>query len=362
MELTKEIAYKAISEFFEASKPFVLFGTGTSCALDLAFGMPALEQHLKAKLSSGLNDEQLQQWTKVTSALDNKTHDFESAMDFIEDEELTNKIVEITASFIANKDHEYSGEIIQGKVVWPAGKLFKKLVDTLPETNKRLHVATPNYDMLAEYSFIHCGIKYITGFHGSYSRNYDWSKSSKLVKAIKNTSIRGRKQPVVKELKHIRLHKPHGSINTFEVNNRIVECDAWIMSKPENITRSMITPGTSKYQKLHNDRAQLIDYDKAVQEHDKFLFLGFGFNDSQLVNNTFKQKLRHDKCHSIIITRSSNERLEEWLRESPNTWLVCKQNESDKTMISNSEYENPLKLNDKELWRFDHFTDEFLGG
>ena len=41
MELTKESAYQAIAEFF-TEKPFVLFGTGTSCALDLNFGMPAL--------------------------------------------------------------------------------------------------------------------------------------------------------------------------------------------------------------------------------------------------------------------------------------------------------------------------------
>ena len=32
MELTKEVAYKAIAEFFSIEKPFVLFGTEIMCA------------------------------------------------------------------------------------------------------------------------------------------------------------------------------------------------------------------------------------------------------------------------------------------------------------------------------------------
>ncbi|OOE40483.1 hypothetical protein BZG06_15100 [Salinivibrio kushneri] len=95
MELTKEIAYQAIADFFN-EKPFVLFGTGTSCALDLNFGMPALERHLRLELSRGMTEVQAKQWQQVVSALDTRTHDFESAMDFIKDDALTNRIVELT--------------------------------------------------------------------------------------------------------------------------------------------------------------------------------------------------------------------------------------------------------------------------
>jgi len=91
MELTKESAYQAIAEFF-TEKPFVLFGTGTSCALDLNFGMPALERHLRVELNRGMTDAQAQQWQQVVSALDVGSHDFESAMDFIRDEALTTRI------------------------------------------------------------------------------------------------------------------------------------------------------------------------------------------------------------------------------------------------------------------------------
>lgn len=362
MELTKEIVYKAIAEFFSVEKPFVLFGTGTSCALDLSFGMPALEQHLRDALSSGLSDQQAQQWQQVTEALDAKTHDFESAMDFIKDDELTNKVVELTASFVAYHDSRYAYQIMSGSVDWPAGTLLKKLVDTLPETDRRLHIATPNYDLLAEYSFFRSGIPYITGFYGGYCRNYDWNQSRKAVMSIQKILVRGRHLPRVVEHKHIQLHKPHGSLNTFEIGNRLVECDGWIGNKPEHAIRAMITPGTAKYQRLHKDRSQLAEYDRAVANHNSFLFLGFGFNDSQLVNNTFRQKLEQDKCPALVITRDSNPRIEEWLANCSNMWIVCKQSATDKTRVYNSKFDNWLLINDKELWRFDQFTSEFLGG
>ena len=57
------------------------FGTGTSCALDLSFGMPALERHLRAELAHGMTEAQAQQWQQVVSALNVGSHDFESAMD-----------------------------------------------------------------------------------------------------------------------------------------------------------------------------------------------------------------------------------------------------------------------------------------
>ncbi len=362
MELTKEIAYKAIVDFFSAQKPFVLFGTGTSCALDLNFGMPALEQHLRNELSTGLNNDQAQQWQQVIGALAAKSHDFESAMDFIKDDALTNRIIEATANFVAHHDANYSYNIMSGTQAWPAGMLIKKIVETLPQTDKQLHIATPNYDLLAEYSFVNNQIPYITGFYGGFCRQYDWSQAKKITRSIHKNRSNTREPLRVVEHNHICLHKPHGSLNTFEVDNRLVECDGWILNKPTGISRSMITPGTAKYQRLHKDRAQLTEYDKAVASHTSFLFLGFGFNDSQLVNNAFRQKLEQDQCIALVITRDSNSRIEEWSAKCPNMWIVCKQHDNDQTRIFNSKFDDWLHINDKELWRFNNFTNEFLGG
>lgn len=361
MELTKEVAYQAIADFF-TGKPFVLFGTGTSCALDLNFGMPALEAHLRKELASGLTEEQERQWHQVVSALDACTHDFESAMDFIKDDNLTTRIVELTASFVAYQDNKYAHQIICGSRDWPASKMLKKLLDTLPQADKQLHIATPNYDLLAEYAFERYEIPYITGFSGGFLRRYDWKEAKKAVQSIQRCGVKRGNPLKIIECNHIRLHKPHGSLNTFEVGARLVECNGWILSKPDGVARSMITPGTAKYQRLHKDRARLAEYDSAVGSHTSFLFLGFGFNDSQLVNNAFRQKLEKDQCSALVITRDSNSRIEQWARNCQNMWVICKQEHSDNTRIYNSKFENWLQINDKELWRFDAFTNEFLGG
>lgn len=360
MELTRDVVYQAISQFF-TDKPFVLFGTGTSCALDLNFGMPALERHLRAELVHGVTEEQAQQWQQVVTALDVGSHDFESAMDFIKDDALTNRIVEITASFVACHDNTYAHPIMSGTCDWPAGSLLRKLVETLPQADKQLHVATPNYDLLAEYAFIRHKIPYITGFHGGFLRHYDWNEAKKSVQSIQRSAGKT-KQLLRVECRHVRLHKPHGSLNTFEWEAQLIECNGWILNKPEGAIRAMITPGTAKYQRLHKDRAQLAEYDNAVGNHTSFLFLGFGFNDSQLVNNTFRKKLEQDQCRALVITRDSNPRIEEWLSKCPNMWLICQQIGSDKSRIYNSKFDNWLDLDDKELWRFDVFTNEFLGG
>jgi hypothetical protein len=361
MQLTTELAYREISEFF-TGKPFVLFGTGTSCALDLNFGMPALERHLRAELAHGINAAQAQQWLQVVSALDAGSHDFESAMDFVKDETLTNRIVELTASFVAHHDNDYSHSIMSGSCDWPAGSLVKKLVEALPQADKQLHVATPNYDLLAEYALVRHKIPCITGFHGGFLRRYDWSEAKKSVQSIQKGLGKTRPPLRIVECKHVRLHKPHGSLNTFEWEAQLIECNGWILNKPNGVVRAMISPGTAKYQRLHKDRAQLAEYDTAVGNHTSFLFLGFGFNDSQLVNNAFRQKLEQDHCRALVITRDSNPRIEEWLRKCPNMWLICKQTDSDKSRIYNSKFENWLHIDDKELWRFDAFTNEFLGG
>ncbi|WP_237770378.1 hypothetical protein, partial [Enterobacter hormaechei] len=52
----------------------------------------------------------------------------------------------------------------------------------------------------------------------------------------------------------------------------------------------------------------------------------------------------------------------QWLSKCPNMWLICKQTNSDKSRIYNSKFENWLHVDDKELWRFEVFTNEFLGG
>jgi hypothetical protein len=180
--------------------------------------------------------------------------------------------------------------------------------------------------------------------------------------AEKVQSGRSKVTSLTRQHKHIRLYKVHGSLNTFIFDNRVVETDAWD-GVPDGVRRLMITPGTLKHEKLHDFRDALLGaYDRAVGAHGAFLFLGFGFNDTQLVNNAISEKLKNQSSPALIITRDSNPRIESLLKESKNTWLVCRHGENDSTRIFNGRYRDWLHLPDKEIWKFDRFTTEIMGG
>ena len=359
--LTKEIAYKALQHFFN-QKPFVLFATGTSCSVHLDYGMPALEGYLKDNIPRlSLTSLQKKEWERVLSKLE-QAKEFEVAMNSIQDEDLLEKVIGTTAEHVLSLDQQYAFDILQGEKNWPAISLFARLVQALPETDRILHVATPNYDLLAEYAFTQAGILYSTGFWGGVVRQLDWKQAERQMTYIEKCPLTRAKVGKVSRLKkHIRLYKVHGSLNIFQFDHQVVETDAW-NPIPNGVKRLMITPGTGKHEKLHNYRDTLLkEYDDAVSQHSAFLFLGFGFNDTQLVNNAIGDKLKKQNSSALIITRESNSRIDALLQCAKNTWLICKNEQDNSTRIFNSQYKDCLNLPDKELWQFDKFTTEIMG-
>jgi phage tail tube protein FII len=363
-KLSREIAYSQLQKFFQ-EKPFVLFGTGMSCAVDMDFGMDALENKLKDQLSNNncLSDKQKEEWQGVCNAL-KSGKDFETAMNSVQDNGLMKEIVKITGDFVSSVDRQYSAKILSGEINWLASALFKRLVDKTPVTDRKLHVATPNYDMLAEYAFAQADIKYINGFYGGIVRKFDWEQSGRAVTYADKTPVGKKIKIISREHRHIRLYKVHGSLNWFLINDELIENNSWLYTTPEdNVERFIITPGLSKYEKLHNFRNQLLgEYDKAVEKHNCFLFLGFGFRDNQLLNKTFVNKLKHQKSNGLIITKENNSEIDSLLEEAENLWLVCQGESENDTIIKNNKYSKPLLLKNEKLWEVDIFTKTILGG
>jgi len=360
-ELTKEIAFKELQKLFN-DKPFVLFGTGMSIAVSDIFGMNALKENLFKEMPQyPLKKPQKQEWNKLKNSLI-KGDDFESAMNNITDNQLISYIVEQTGIFIAEQDFIYSQKILTGETIWPASTLFNKLVDGLSGTDRELHVATPNYDMLAENAFFKNEIPYINGFWSGFNRSLDWEQSKRAITYVSKT-VNGKKQKnITRVKKHISFYKVHGSLNLFLLNDSLIENNSWIYNKPKGIERLIITPGISKYEKLHKYRSELLGkYDNAIGKHNFFLFLGFGFNDNQLNTNAILDKLKNRNSNGLIITRNSNSKIENLLKESKNLWLICSTDDKKNTIIKNSKFAKKLILSDNELWKIDIFTRKILG-
>jgi len=361
MKLTKEIAFEELQNFFQ-EKPFVLFGTGMSMAVNPVFGMNALKNYLLANIKEeNLEENQITEWNEVKESL-NKNNDFESAMNNVKDKALINKIVELTGNFVAEKDFLFSQKILSGEIEWPASSLFKKLVNSLPGTDRKLHIATPNYDMLAETAFFKTELPYINGFWGGIARRLDWKQSARAITFTEKVPRGRTSRSVTRNKKHIVFYKVHGSLNLFLLNDLLIENNAWLYKKPDVVERLIITPGISKYEKLHRFRTELLGkYDEAIQKHNFFLFLGFGFNDNQLNTHTILEKLKNKKANGIIITKSSNRSIENLLNASENLWLVCESEDKNATIIRNNKFSDVLKLENEYLWKVDMFTNKILG-
>ncbi len=235
-------------------------------------------------------------------------------------------------------------------------------MDGLPGSDRELHVATPNYDMLAEYAFSKESIPYINGFYGGVVRQLDWEQSRRSITYVEKVPYGKKFQSVTREKKHISLYKVHGSINLFLSNDNLIENNAMLyMTTPKETERLIITPGLSKYERLHRFRNELLGkFDDAVEKHNFFLFLGFGFNDKQLNTRTIFDKLKNRKCNGLIITKVTNDRIDKLLSEAENLWLICQSDTG--TSIINKKYSAPLLLQSEELWEVDDFTKKILGG
>lgn len=360
-KLTKEIAYQALQKFFDEI-PFIMFATGTSCAVDLGFGMPALEQHLRGVIPEyDLDSIQLSEWGKVLKLLES-TSDFEAAMNSISDPVLLSYVVNETAIIVTTIQNSNADKILSDPYSWTAHQIISRLVRKLPQSNPILHMATPNYDLLAEIAMSASKVPYTTGFWGGAIKSFDWKQSQRQMTYPESVQVgRSKKQSVTRRMSHVKLYKVHGSLNVFCKDREVVECDLW-QKPPVGYERLLITPGTSKHEKLHDYRDVLLDeFDDAVRAHKRFLFLGFGFNDTQLVNNAITDKLAKEQSEGLIITRDSNSRIEQLLAKTKNTWLVCKSEQDNSTRIYNNLFDDWLYLEDKELWRFDHFANEIMG-
>jgi len=361
--LTEDVMIKTFRNFFR-EKPFIVFGTGMSCALDDRFGMTSLKDKLIDEMASrSLLGEQADEWSCVKRSLkDGK--DLESALDEVGNQDLLKAITEITGAFVASIDREYAYGIATGSAEWPAIHLFKKIVDTLPEGDPILHCLTPNYDMLFEYACDYTGIPYADGFFGCMERKMDWDAVKRSLLEPMQVRHSRKLRTIYKYRKHIQLYKVHGSLNYFFHRNTVIENNAWMWDPPDFAQRVLITPGLSKYEKLQHYRQELLKAaDTAIDKATNFLFLGYGFNDSH-IEEYIKRKLVAQSCHGLIVTQDSNRRIERLLAEATNLWLVCKSEDatSEGTRIFNKQYSNWLSIPGKRLWDIREFTTEILGG
>jgi len=272
---------KHLQDFF-SSNPMVLIGSGLSLGEGIS-GMWKLSQHLKEKIPLRVPSNLLEEWKEVEKKNDQDIG-FEDAMASLsQGSELIEHIVSETAQLIASDEKE----IIKSVIVQEKQLSFSPLLKYLLFNQDELVVVTPNYDRLIELACESIGLDIITGFNSYYCGEHAPDNEKNKIRVLdRKVGVKGKVTVRTSFKKHIKIFKPHGSLDWYEINGKVIRTQADIDAR-----RLIITPGASKFREGYQ---QPFDYHREsanqhIQKSKAILIIGYGFNDEQLEVHLLKK-------------------------------------------------------------------------
>jgi hypothetical protein len=249
-----------------------MVGLGHSASYGLPT-MPALAYALRERMPELLDDVEKDEWEKVATALENDTG-LETALDEMPAESIVvPKVIAASAEAILGAEDAAMERISADPERYPMARLLRLL-----GFNGTAQIITTNYDRLIEVAAEISGFLVDTGFYGCHHGRFDPAASHEAL-ASRVTVRRDKRRMSFSHRPHLRLAKPHGSLDWYQGPAGAFHCPY-----PLTLPRLMITPGEGKYKAGYeppfdhhiNLGNGMIDRAKAL------LAIGFGFNDPHL--------------------------------------------------------------------------------
>jgi 23S rRNA U2552 (ribose-2'-O)-methylase RlmE/FtsJ len=320
----------------------VVVGSGLSAAEGIP-GMGALAAHLKREIPSRLAAVPDPAWGVVVSALD-AGDNLEKAMSKASLLPTTVEvIVAETALLISAKERSVITKVLAGERELP----FTAFVKHLFRAGKKFHLITTNYDRLIEFATEAAEIGVDSRFFGYLHGRSDPRRS---MDAHRESYYLG-KNSQFRNLPCLCVHKPHGSLDWFDVGGKIVRCPVETGRVP-----IIITPGTDKYHKSFQ-----VAFDdqrgagnRAASNANRLLFIGYGFNDDHLEQYLCPNlKLRKP---TVIVTQDLSENALKLITNSSETDVIalCAKPGVGWTRIVNQEGEELIVA--EQLWNLEGFN------
>ena len=358
----KAILDGLIDLFVQNRRWLLFFGTGTSCALDKRFGMPALEGHLTKELSAG-ND-----WAKVESQL-KSGHSLEEALTGVGLNPTTKRLIQQkTGDYVAEIDRSVRDDVLLGKKPWVGERLLKALTGRLPPRNPRLPVVTANYDMLIEYACASQRIRCTTGFLGELIRVWNWEGVQDSLNQCSVSQNGSRTMKLTNPLPRVELFKVHGSINRFASGHGQVECDLWTDQVPANYERVIAAPGEQKYEQYAGNIDTAALARQAEGEAMAFAVIGYGFNDRHLNQQILDRVKQQDRPLLVLTLDLTDEKIEALQKLGTRVWILVASklgdgtNDGTRTAVCMPGRKDRLIMEGEQLWSCDSFAEVILGG
>lgn len=268
-----EFDYQKQVQDYYSRAPVIILGSGASAAHGMS-GMDALAKHLVAKTDiTGLPSPELGVWEEFCKILSTDIN-LEAALNKIHvPEEITRRIITATWKLINSEDIEIFHKSLQSKAMFPLSRLINHMFKS---SNSRINIVTTNYDRLAEYACDQEKFHHYTGFTHGFFRQ--------LAEPHEITSRR-----------RVDIWKVHGSLDWFQSPLEDTVALINIDNIPHNYEPQIVTPGTQKYQRTHLEpyRSIIGNADKAINDANSYLCIGYGFNDEHIQPKLMAKCFRH---------------------------------------------------------------------
>jgi hypothetical protein len=325
----------------------IVIGSGLSIAEDIP-GMWDLAQHLLQNIPARLADAPDPEWAKIAFAL-NAGDDLESAMSRVNLLASTfEAILEESARLISAAEQKVFERALAGHRELPLTPFMKHLF----KAGKKFHVITTNYDRLVEFAAEAAEIGVDSRFFGYLFGRSDPKRSAD---AHRESYITG-KSSQFRNLPCLCVHKPHGSLDWFEVAGKIARCPVNRAEVP-----IIITPGATKYREsfrwAFDDQRNAGN--RAAASATRLMFIGYGFNDEHL-EQYMCPNLRLSKP-TVIVTKKLSDNAKRVLENSREAQVITLSEVSEldlRTRIANQTGEELVV--DEQLWNLDGFNQGVL--
>lgn len=266
--------------------------------------MTALGNHLVSCIKQDqLTAEEWVSWEPIAEQLENGDG-LETALDIPHvPDSLLDIIVRECGTCVASAESEAIEHLLAGNFVNSLGPLMRILLIT----NDHPDVITTNYDRLIEFDAALHEIRVDTMFYGQTLGRLDKRLARQELTHVKRTPSSTRTRHEESLLPHIRLSKPHGSLDWRLFQGAVIRTEF-----ATNLTARIITPGSSKYragyERPFDDQRERAN--SAINGAESFLTLGYGFNDPHLQTHL---RTRFQEVPALVLAHRLTDSAKEYL-------------------------------------------------
>lgn len=348
MAITEDDVFTYVQGLFQRGV-VIIVGSGASCAYGLP-SMGMLAEHLGSVIPDLISDGGATvrvEWERIAASLA-AGEGLESALG---EQPLNEFLADALTGAITERVQRSEGpaiaRILGADDKSAFGRLFEHILRSAPHAD----VITTNYDRLIEVHAARAGVRVDSMYYGHTIGRMDAALSrEELYEAHVPAGGRSR-SATIRTRPHIRLSKPHGSLDWFAREGEYFRSDLAIPG-----SRQIIAPGGNKYRLGYE-----VPFDEqrnranaAIDGAASLLTVGYGFNDEHLQTHL---RSKFSQVPAVVVSRSLTANAVAYLGSNPNSIGIEAADGGNGCRVVRGRDELEL---DFPLWDLEHLVKEVL--